>query len=182
MKKMTLGVLAVFLTMGCSPTPQPEAPGLPGYTSLRPVFTYYGTYPNTDKGQLLLTSGYYAELELLYELTEHWAVGLGGGHVRIGTESFLMEPPPEGAPAVIRVEYGAYARQGLLRYYFTAAGGHIWYGENDFVDDETVVMSSLGFEVFGYQHIDLRLELGHLWAWESHYNQWAAGAGISYSF
>ncbi|MBN1809601.1 MAG: hypothetical protein JW909_11085 [Planctomycetes bacterium] len=182
---LCVAALAVA-AFGCVPmvqTPGPDG----GHLALRPVVTVYGTYPHTDKGLNVLDHGYYVELHLLYEIDENWSIGLGGGHYRADAKlppplPPIPQSPLEGVPVLLRLQYGRYSRAGTHRYYFTIAGGHMFYAENDFVDNESLAFTSVGVELFGSTNLDLRFEWGHLWTWESHYDQWTAGVGLSYNF
>jgi len=187
MKKILLSVMAVFLTIGCTSVPEQQSDIVPGYTALRPVLMLYGVYPNTEAGRTQIESGYLVDLELYFEFTEHWALALGSGHFRAGTKPVFMDPlwyqppPLEGVPVFGKVQYRGLARNGLLGYYLTLGGGHMFYGTEE-LDDEAVATAALGLEVYGYQHLDIRLESGFLGALDSHINQWMLGVGLSYSF
>ena len=152
----------------------------------KPTLTFYGTYPHTAKAEGILSHGLYIDLTIMHEISPEWAFGLGTGHYRIDTTEisppYPSYPPLEGVPVLIKAQYGHYSRTGLLRYYFTVAGGHMFYAENDVVDNEAVALSSLGIELFGKQHLDFHFEFGHFWAFDSHYDQWTAGAGMAYNF
>ena len=187
MKKILLSLVTVFLSIGCTSIPEQQRDTVPGYTALRPVLMLYGTYPNTESGRAQLEDGYLVDLEIYFEFTEHWAIGLGSGHYRADTTPiffdpiFIPRPPLEGVPVFGKIQYRGLARSGLLGYYATLGGGHIFYGTDE-VDDEAIAMAGLGLEIYGYQHLDIRLETDYLGALDSHMNQWLLGVGLSYSF
>ncbi|HHN45884.1 MAG TPA: hypothetical protein ENN09_00445 [Planctomycetes bacterium] len=181
--KLSLALAAIVAAAGCATTGQhlADGPTAPQNTAVRPVFTVYGTYPHTEEGMFMLKHGYYLELQVLFEINPNWAVSIGSGHYRIGTEWYVGEPPLEGAPILARFQYGRYSRTGLIRYYFSIGGGHMFYGTDD-VDDEALGFTGLGLEVLGRQNLDLRFEWGHLWAFDSRYDQWLGGVGLAYNF